>query len=205
MSGTDSRVQVNSGTGPYLATVAHTRGAYSDEFGLHHTAESYLPTYSVVTAAVSTATANSHLLQLMGSSAGRSVLRRVRVHQMAAAGANTAAEVQILRLTTAGTGGTAITPRRMDDAGDVAAGGAAMSLPTTKGTEGDILFRGVMMLTVAATVLDPLILELAWSDPRSKGPTVTNSTSAGLAVKLITAVASATVIITAEYSEVVYS
>jgi hypothetical protein len=200
----DSYVTVlDAESGKNLATFERTVGGQTVQDQRVVLAEAFLPTYSVsVTTAVSTATANSHLLQIMAGANKRVLLRRIYVTQLANAGANTSAVFQLLRLTTAGTGGTAFTPRQLDPA-DGNAEATAMTLPSSKGTEGNVLWTGTgILLATAATAGSDMIIDLDYrAGLRTKPPTIAAGTSNGLALKLITAVASATVHIYAEFVE----
>lgn len=116
-----------------LHTNSRTIGANTVEDEVTILGEPYLATYSATAQNVSLATADSHVIQLM---AGASLI--VRVHRIVLASVGgTAGNVRLtlLRLTAAGSGGTVITARPYDTA-DSASGATAMTLPTTKGTEG---------------------------------------------------------------------
>lgn len=126
-------VQVTEGSGKKLHTWNRTIGANSieDEFTLP--GEFPYASYTVVFDVAGVA--NDHIIQIM---AGASLPVRIRSIEVQQGGNLTAAAVLkfgIFRLTTAGTGGTAVTPRPMDSA-DAASGATAATLPTIKGTEG---------------------------------------------------------------------
>lgn len=191
-------VEVTSGSGLKLHTWSRTIGANTvhDEFTLP--GEYPLATYSVVATAVSTATANDHLLQIMAGSSLNVRIRSITISQAAAAGSVASARFQLFRLTTAGTGGTSITARPYDTA-DAAAGATAMTLPSSKGTEGVTLFVESMWLGTAAI---PTHRVADWiQTPGTKPILIPAGTSNGLAIKSINAVASATVDIAVEFVE----
>lgn len=165
-------------------------------------AESFMPTFVASNPnAISTATANSHLIQIMGSTINRVYLRRIRVYQLANAGSATMAAFQLLRLSSAGTGGTSLNNGAYDPS-DTNSTAAVMTLPSAKGSEttnlglwtGDIL-------SVAATAGNDYVLDLDWRDTKSKCPVIAAGATTGLCLKLLTAVASATVQVTIEWSE----
>ena len=106
-------------------------------------------TYSVVAAGVSGATAASHILQIMAGSSLNVRIRSICVEQFAVPAAVAAYSLQIFRLSTAGTGGTAVTPRPYDSA-DAASGATAMTLPSSKGTEGVQLYQEALWMGTAA-------------------------------------------------------
>jgi hypothetical protein len=102
-----------------------------DEFTLP--GEFPLASYTAYAVSVSGATAASHAMQIMAGAALNVRIRRIMIHGEAATAGTV--RFEIMRLTTAGTGGTVITPSKLDN-GDPAAGFTVMTLPTVKGTEG---------------------------------------------------------------------
>lgn len=158
MATTPSFVQVNEGTGKKLAAVTYTENGqvvYDSKVVL---GEIYLATYSVTTAPVAMSTANSHLLQIMAGASLNVRIRRIHIDQFNGATAAANREIQLLRLTTAGTGGTVVTPSKYDTS-DAAAGATAMTLPTVKGSESVELWQENVvayqgLLTTAAQVPD---------------------------------------------------
>ncbi len=202
----DSTIQINEGSGPFLAHWQRTKTSNTVNEAAVVLSEPYLACYGVaVTTAASTAVANSHLLQIMAGNLNRVILRRLIVTQLANASASTAMVLQLLRLTTAGTGGTSFTPRALDPV-DTATAATSQTLPSAKGTEGNILWTGVgNMLATAATAAGAAVIDLRWDDPRSKPPVIAAGSSNGLALKNITAVASGTVHIYAEFVEAYWS
>lgn len=137
----ESLVAVTQGSGKNLHTWNRTIGAngIEDEFTLP--GEYPLATYWVSPAAqVSGATGGDDLFQIMAGASLNVRIRRIRVE---AVGITTAAimQLQLARVTSAGTGGTAITPAKADN-GDVAAGATAASgVPNaTHGTIGTQFF-----------------------------------------------------------------
>lgn len=195
---------------PFLDSAAATRkfhtnqrsnGADTVEQYVQVEGEPYLPCYTIpVTTAISTATANSHLLEIMAGASLRVGLRRLRVTQLVN-GTTQQNQWEILRLSSAGTGGTALTPSPHDPA-DSASGATAMTLPSSKGTEGVAVWDGVVLThaTVATVGLNP-ILDLDWTRERGKALWIAAGAANGLCLKNITASATTTVIITAEIVE----
>ena len=194
----ESIVQVTEGSGKKLHTFQRTIGANSVEDEVVLLGENYLASYIVAPAAfVSTATANSHLLQIMAGASNRVRIRRIEIWQTGLATTVALMDTRIYRLTTAGTGGTAHTPNVLDPA-DGAAGFTAMTLPTVKGTEGVLfaLSRPYMMQTLGASAqLNQPVLVWDFDRPRSKPLTIAAGTTNGIAIKNIDAVAAATVFI----------
>lgn len=158
-----------------------------------------LPSYFITAAAVATTTAASHMLQAMAGATLPVRLRRVWVTQNGAPGAVTAFPLQLVRVITAGTGGTAVTARPFDTAA-AAAGAAGMTLPTVKGTEGVVLFDKTIWLgTAAIPVRDhPLFWE---EQPRSQPIIIPAGTANGIVLKNTAGVATSTLSIVFEVTE----
>lgn len=170
--------------------------------------EPYLPSYTIATTvAISTATANSHLIQLLGSTLNRVYLRRIYVTQLAGAGSTTQGVFQLVRISTAGTSGTTTyTPTALDPA-DGATAVVGLTLPTAKGTEGNILYTGTgALFSTPSQAGDEAVLDWDWRETnRTKCPIVASGTSQGIVLKNVTAIASATVHITVEWEEAFWS
>jgi len=201
----DSTVAISEGAGTLLDHYQRTITSNTVHQARVAIALPYLATYTVsVTTAVSTGTANSHLLQIFAGALNRVILRKLQVSQIVNAGAETRCVFQLLRTTTAGTGGTAYTPAALDPV-DTATAATAMTLPSSKGTESSILWTQARTIpdTALTNTTEPLLIDLNWTDPTSKGPVI--AAGAGIALKNITAVATATVHIYAEFAEAYYS
>lgn len=201
----ESIVQLNTGTGgPKLHTFNRTIGANSVEDEVVIAGEQYLATYRVATAQVSLATANSHLLQIMAGASLNVYVRSIRIFQAAVVTAAAINAIALFRLTTAGTGGTALTPQPLDSS-DAASGAAAMSLPTVKGTEAatQLDFVECYWLQTMPTAVDfaPLRAVFSFDGPRSKALRIPAGATNGLAIKNLTANAAGTVIVSAEIVE----
>ena len=195
-------VLVNVGSGVAMRTYDRSDGGTVKEW-LQSISEPITETYTICpTAAVSTATANSHLLQIMAGASKAVVLRALLVTQLAAAGSATVGQFELRRLTSAGTGGTAVTAGSTDP-GDASAGAAAMTLPSSKGTEGGLLWiqGGILLATVAVAGAGPVLSYPTFDLLRGKPIRIAAGTSNGVALKIVTAIASGTVLITAVVSE----
>lgn len=163
--------------------------------------EPFLATYSIGTnTALSTATANSHLLEIMAGASLHVWVRRLVVTQRAAAGATAVCTFGLYRLSTAGTGGTSLTPAPHDPADT--AGCTAMALPSSKGTETTLLQPQTGSLWSAIPATDDMrVVGWDFTTRRSKGLRIPAGTSNGLCLKNLDAVASATVVVYAEVCE----
>jgi len=186
-------------------TWQQTSGADTVETYLASQHEPHLATYTVQSGgAVAALTANDHTLQIMAGATLRVHLRRLLLYQVANAAADASFQFSLFRLTTAGTGGTAITPRPMDTA-DAAAGATAITLPTAKGTEGVVLWTGRVFIDNSVIVFGGAahpLLDLDWRrDPLTKCPIIPAGTSNGLALKQINNDASATFLVHAVFVE----
>jgi hypothetical protein len=153
-------------------------------------AEFYLATYTIIATNVSFATANDHALQIMAGASLNCRLSRITIHQAALAGAASVVALDLLRVTTAGTGGTAITPRPLDSA-DAAAGCTAMTIPTVKGTEGVTIGGRYRIPAVAAQPTNANRYERIWL-PNQKAPIIPAGAANGVVLKVIGNLATAT-------------
>lgn len=183
----ESIVQVTEGTGKKLHTWSRTIGANTVEDEYVIPGEYPNPAYNIVGGSVAFSTANSHILQVMASASLKVRVRRVRIYQTVAATALAFFSMELWRLTTAGTGGTSITPRPFDTA-DAAAGCTAMTLPTVKGTESVQLDNMTFTVVGAATAGAGLVWE--WEQHPGTPPLIIPTGAAnGLAWKNISSAA----------------
>ena len=198
----ESLVQVTSGAGPKLHTWQRTIGANNVEDEAVYPAEYPLAAYIVAGVIVSTGTANDHLLQVMAGASLNVRIRRIRVAQAGLVTAAANLTISLFRLTTAGTGGTAVTPAKLDTA-DAASGATAMTQPTVKGTESTLLFtrRAFLTQTSPAGGLSP---DAGWEwvqHPSSKPIIIPAGAANGVALKVMAAYAGASVDIEVEFVE----
>jgi hypothetical protein len=193
----ESLVQVTEGVGKKLHTFQRIIGANTVEDEVVVNGEPYLASYKV-SVAVSAATANSHLLQIMAGATLKVRIRRIELHLSSLATTAALMDTRIIRLTTAGTGGTAQTPAVLDPA-DSASGATAMTLPTVKGTEGTTIefLSPAMTQTLSATppLVQP-ILAVDYDRPRSKPLIIAAGVTNGICIKNVTAIAAGGVIVT---------
>lgn len=196
--GPGSFIAVTPGSGAKLATgPTYTENANVVQDEKVVLGEQYVASYLVTTAPTSTATANSHLLQIMAGASLKVRIRRIEMHQYGLATAATIMDTRLIRLTSAGTGGTGLGVPQADPA-DAAAGATAMTLPTVKGTEGSILFinRPYMMQTIAASAqLNQPILVWDFDRLHSKPLIIAAGAANGVVVKNVDSVPAAQVTI----------
>lgn len=200
----DSSINVTEGSGKRLQTYDHTVGGTLVQRQAVVLGEQPLESYVLATYTnISTATANSHLVQLMAGAGNRQRIRRIEMYQTVAATTATLMNVQVWRVTTAGTGGSTFVIPPLDASG-TAVDGTGMSLPSSKGTEWCIITVGsvYMMQTIAASAqLSQPSLVFDFDRHRSK-PLITNAgTSNGIVVKNTTAVAGASVVFNIWFDE----
>jgi len=139
--------------------------------------------YTALASNIAVVTANSHILQLMSDNTNYTRVSRIRIQQTGVANAAVTVKFQIIRLTTAGTGGSAVTPRPHDEADTFA--GAAMTLPSSKGTEGEVLDEIWLGMVAAAPFTNDN--KAIWTPaPWAKPIIIDTATSDGLAIKNIT-------------------
>lgn len=198
-----SSINVTEGSGKRLNTWDRTISSVlvQDQFVLP--GEYPLASYTISAAPVSNATASDHLLQIMAGSTNYVRIRRIWIEQLASATAVTLNSLLLLRLTTAGTGGTSITPSKLD-LGDAAAGATAMTLPTAKGTESTEIRRTALVYrqTIASTATQPEeSIDWKFGEGALKPLIIPAGTSNGIVIKNGSAVASATSIIFVELVE----
>lgn len=199
----ESIVQVTEGTGKKLRTNSRAIGANTTEEEYVLLGENGVASFTIAPGGTaSTATANSHLMQIMSGATNKVRIRRIEIYQVAMATAAAMMTLQIARLTTAGTGGTAVVPNPLDTVDAV--GATSMLLPTVKGTESQLMWTGAvyMMQTIAASApaLNP-ILVVDFDRPRSKPLLIPAGTTNGIAIKNVTAIAAATVLIQVWFDE----
>ena len=209
--GPGSFIGVTPGTGAKLATgptYTENSNVVQDEKVLH--GEPYLATYNALsstTSGLSTATVNTNLFQVMAGASLKVYLRSMRIYQLALATTATfGVAFDVVRVTSAGTGGSAITPAPLDTA-DAASGATAMSAVVTPGTlttsVDSVVTYFLQVLPTAVTAL-PLMAQFNWETPRSKGLVIPAGTTNGIIVRNRAAVAGATVVIVVQFVEASY-
>ena len=192
-------VQVTEGAGKKLHAFDRVIGANTvlDEVVL--LGDSYLASYNIVPlAGLSTATANSHLIQIMAGASLKVRIRRIEIMQTTAVTTAGLVQMVLLRLTTAGTGGTVVTPSPLDP-GDAASGMTAMTLPTVKGAEAAFIAYAApyMIQTIGAssTLANPIVV-LDFDRLHTKPLIIAAGAANGVALKILSAAAAGTVEIT---------
>ena len=181
----ESYINLTEGSGKKAHTWQRTIGANTveDEYVLN--GEPALSSYIIQTGLAVLSTANAHLLQIMAGASLRVRIRRIEMWQQNVVTAGTLFDTNLIRLTTAGTGGTAYTPQPLDPA-DGASGCTAMVIPTAKGTEGSLIARTwpYMIQTLgASTYTANPVLVWDFDRPRSKPLIIAAGATNGVCIK----------------------
>lgn len=184
----------------YLHSWSRTIEATSKEDQFVLRGEHVVATHSALASGISTATSASHLICIEADGTNYVRLHRIWVQQVAAAGSATLAQLQLFRTSTASSAGSSVTARQFDGA-DSAYAGAIRTIPT-KGTEGNQLLQARLWLTNSIAA-NPNTWE--WVAREDQKPIIFGTASTdGLALKIVTGIASATVDITLEFSTTTY-
>ena len=197
-----SRIALSEGSGKNVNTWQRAIGGFNVEDQFFLPGEYPLASYFAQAEGVSTATSAAHAFQLMAGASLNVRVRRIYIRQVALPAASTLS-FRIHRLTTAGSGGTVVTPRPLDS-GDAAAGATAMTLPTTTGVEGIQLLPGRLGLTGT----EPRDERYSWTwvpQPGLKPILIPAGTANGLALKVSAGVAASSVNIVVEFVETAFT
>jgi hypothetical protein len=183
-----SYVSFNEGSARKVRTFQRTDGANTVEEWLYSLSEPVLDAYTLVATGIAGVTADSHLLQIMAGASLRVGIRRITIFQEAAANTTRQVKFEMRRLTSAGTGGGAITPRALDPA-SAAAGATGMTLPTGKGTESatGLMDRYISSVSTTVTGLLVPVLDADYGNEREKALWIAAGASNGICIKNITA------------------
>lgn len=198
---TESSLAVTPGAGQNLRTVSRIiDGTTVHEQGVI-AAEGTLATYTAIGIDVAVTTSADHILFVQGDGTNYCRLRWVRIAQSTLAGAVGTLDLRLLRTSTAGSGGTTVSPRPFDAADTDPFGGTAQTRPSSKGTEGNQLLQCRLGI-VAANPMDSRN-QWEWRADRSNMKPIIfgNATTSGIVLKVQTGVA--TVKIDVEFGFVV--
>lgn len=153
---------------------------------------------------INTTTANDHILAIWAGSSLNVRIRKIWIRQHNLAGAATMSFCELWRTSSVTpSGGTAVTIGKVDSA-DATAGASAMTLPTTKGTEtGTVPIYQWNWELLAAAPRAPFLVD--WEQhPGMKPIIIPAGTTNGIAFKIITGVASASVYGWVEFVETAF-
>lgn len=202
----ESIVQVTEGAGKKLHTRAILVGANTVEDEVVLLGTPSLPTYVTEdAAALNTTTINKHLFQLMAGASLNLYIWRVTLWVGTLAAAATVAPWSLVRLTTAGTGGTVGSPGYPHDSTDAAVGATYMTMPTALGTEGLNLWTDRTVVPAAVPAAGSMkVFEVDYERLRSKPLRIPAGAANGIALKNGVALATATYVARVVYTELNY-
>lgn len=199
----ESKISMTEGAGKDAHTFQRVIGANTVEDTVVIQGMPYLATYVTDDgAAMNTTTINKHMFQLMAGASLNVYIWRVSLWVSTLAGAATVMPYQLIRLTTAGSGGTAGSSYTHDTT-DAAAGATYMTMPTVLGTETLPLWqdRVVVPTAVPATPGSMKLFDWDWEKLRSKPLRIAAGTANGICLKNQVALATATYTARITYSE----
>jgi len=188
----NSYLTVDEGVDKNIASYQRSVDAATVETYKYVEDEPFMATYTVVgQTALGISTANSHIFQIMAGGTLRVGLKRLVLEQVANATTTARIQLQAWALTTAGTGGTALTPRALDPL-SATVGATVMTLPSSKGAENSIRDQRHHLIHTTATTVGVERLVWEWGDGRHQGIWITAGVSNGIAIKCVPSDASAT-------------
>lgn len=192
-----SSLGYTDGAGKNIKTFSRSESGTTREEQVMQLGEPSLMTYTAVARNVITTTAASHLFFIQADGTLYTRVNWFEISQQTLAGAAATAEIDILRTTTAGTGGGVISCYPTDGGDTSPYAGGAQTLPTAKGTEGVLLYQVRLPILAAAPVLQTYRWERQnYEKPWILAPATTN----GLCWKLITGIATSTLNITVGFT-----
>lgn len=178
----ESFVNVTEGSGKKLHTNTRTIGSDTVHDEVTVAGEPYLASAFAYFDAVGCATNDDHTIQLMAGANNKLRIRRIWIQQREGPSASGRLVFQVLRLTTAGTGGSAGTITVADPSDSVGAT-SRVGITASKGTEGAILFP--MVLPIAQNDPNNVPPVARWEQhPYSKPIIVSAGTANGIALKM---------------------
>src|SRR3990167_7903975 len=152
----ESGAGITTGTDLYFHTWTHTVSGNTRHDQIVKIGRAFEATYSAITASTSIATSADHMFVLQADADSDVWLDRVVIWQSVNAGSAARGDFALYRVSTAGTGGTTVTARPLDAADTDPFGGSAFTLPSSKGTEGNLLWRSVLNVVAAVPNADPI-------------------------------------------------
>jgi hypothetical protein len=196
-----NKIQVPSSGSTNLATNSYSEGGFTVHDEKSIPGEYPYPTYTVTAGSVSVATTSDHIIAIQAGASLNVRIRRIYLVQSTLVTAADSLPILINRLTTAGTGGTAITPApyRTDD---TPAGATARSLPTGLGTVSTELFRRRIVLTQTYATSSSIAPYVEWIQlPNEEPLVILAGISNGIAVRVGAGRAGAAVDVHVEFVE----
>lgn len=149
----ESYINLTEGSGKKSHTWQRTVGANNVEDSLMIQGEYPYATYSALVSSITTANANQHLVQIMAGASTYTRIRRIEISQVTNAGVANVFLPSIIRLSSAGTGGTAVTAFKFD-ASNADPGTTVTYTTTSAGTETGATMRRLPMQLRSAVPTD---------------------------------------------------
>lgn len=202
----ESSVGITEGSGRRFHTWQRSIGGTAVQDAFQLPGEPPAATYTAGADTVAMDDANSHLLQLTAGVLMATTVeyRFLRVRRIVVAQKGTvvsgSSSLWVVRLTRAGTGGTSVTPSPLDFSGDDLSLAECRILPSTKGTEGEIILHG----KIGQVATDPSDNGNYWewqAAPGTKGIVIPPLRHNGIAIKLGAARVGNSVAVYVEYTE----
>jgi hypothetical protein len=193
-----STIAFTDGSGKNWESFERTRDSTDYQNMVVLIGEPHQPTLTALATGISAATSASHLIFIQADGTLITRIKRIFVEQVAAAGSATLAQLQVIRTSTAGSGGGAITARGLDAADSYS--GTIQTLPSSKGTEGVTLIQKRLWLTNSIAAQPNSWEWLARGHHGQKALTIGPTATDGICLKIVTGIASATVDITVEFT-----
>lgn len=201
MAASESTIQITDAASAtkQLHTQSRSYGGTTKEDQLFLKAQSTRVTYRAYCSAIITTTSASHLAFIQADGTNYTFITGFWIAQTTLAGSVATANIQLIRTSTAGTGGGAISAYPLDAADTSPYAGTIQTLPTGKGTEGVTLMGG----PVGLTATNPMTTVNQWfwrADDDEKPITIGTATTDGICIKIITGIATSKVDITLEFT-----
>lgn len=173
----------------YLWTYQYTVGGTASQEQVYVPGPAPWPTYDFVASQITLATANSHLLFIMADGTNYDRIKSIRIMPRALPTASAAALIRLFRVTSIGTGGTAVNGGAFDSSDGY--GGTAQALPSSLGTEtGVALAQWSWHIPGTAYTFNPY--DIYWEAPEGgKEIIFGNGTATGIAIKNVSAISGA--------------
>jgi hypothetical protein len=193
-----SLIAFTDGSGKNWESFQRTRNSTAYENLVVLPGEPAQPTFTALASSIVTTTGASHLIMLQADGTLYTRIKRIMVEQVVGATTATLAQLQIVRVSTAGTGGSAITARGLDAADSYA--GTIATLPTVKGTEGNILLQKRLWLLQTVNTQPNMWEWVSSPSDGRKAITIGPTSTDGIVLKIVTGIATSTVDITIEFT-----
>ena len=190
---TTDLIPITDGDGSsQLETVSRTINSEEVHAQAFVSGEPGVLTYVAPFVGISVATTNDHVIFIQGDATNYVRLNRIHIRQRANATNRSVCDLALVRTTTAGTGGGAISARPLDPGDTNPYAGTVQTLPTAEGTEGGVLMYLSFWLSQSGDVRASDHIEWVRS-PYGKPPIAGPATADGFAIKVNVGVAAATV------------